>query len=35
VGELGYSAGLYVYKYPGAEYRASHTTYDYTNWRWA
>lgn len=29
-GPVGYSAGLYVYKYPGAEYRASHTTYDYT-----
>lgn len=29
VGELGYSGGLYVYKYPGAEYRATHTTYDY------
>jgi len=29
-GPVGYSAGLYVYKYPGAEYRSSHTTYDYT-----
>lgn len=29
-GPLGYSVGLYVYKYPGAEYRATPTTYDYT-----
>lgn len=29
VGDAGYSVGLYVYKYPGAEYRATHTTYDY------
>lgn len=29
LGPLGYSAGLYVYKYPGAEYRAAHLTYDY------
>lgn len=29
LGEAGYSAGLYVYRYPGAEYRATHTSYDY------
>lgn len=28
-GPLGYSALLYYYKYPGAQYRATATTYDY------
>jgi uncharacterized protein (TIGR02001 family) len=28
-GDLGYSAIVYYYKYPGAEYRATATTYDY------
>lgn len=27
--DVGYSAGLYYYKYPGAEIRATRTTYDY------
>jgi uncharacterized protein (TIGR02001 family) len=29
-GDIGYTAALYTYIYPGAEYRASATTYDYT-----
>lgn len=29
VGDVGYSIGYYHYFYPGAEYQASHTTYDY------
>ncbi|MYM94671.1 TorF family putative porin [Duganella vulcania] len=28
-GDVGYSAGVYYYKYPGAEIHATHTTYDY------
>jgi uncharacterized protein (TIGR02001 family) len=29
VGDIGYSGMLYYYKYPGAEYRATATKYDY------
>lgn len=38
---IGYSAGVYVYKYPGAHIAATDTTYDYTEvalgltYRWA
>lgn len=28
-GDVGYSVGFYYYKYPGAEIRATRTTYDY------
>lgn len=29
VGDVGYSVGYYHYLYPGAEYNATHTTYNY------
>ncbi|MES2075759.1 MAG: TorF family putative porin [Pseudomonadota bacterium] len=29
-GDLGYSAAVYYYKYPGAEYKATATKYDYS-----
>ena len=29
-GDIGYTGALYVYIYPGAEYRATATSYDYT-----
>jgi uncharacterized protein (TIGR02001 family) len=29
-GDIGYTAAFYTYIYPGAEYRATATTYDYT-----